>query len=171
MSNWRKFRRLPAEEKAVFLEALALLPVVRVGLKAFGLRRVQSVVGRGRDTGRSGAPVFGSTGISAGAPLHSEHSMEQDRADYRARRTARLVAVAARYTGGTCLARSIVLACLLERQEVSAQLRIGVRKGENGLEAHAWVEAAGTTLNDGQDVGERYAAFDRNFALARVNWR
>jgi hypothetical protein len=150
MNQWRKFRRLPAEEKAVFLAAMALLPAVRVGLKTLGLRRVQAVLG-----GR----------------LQPDRQAEPEGALHRARRTAGLVAVAARYAGGTCLARSIVLACLLERQGVSAQLRIGVRKGEQGFEAHAWVEAEGTVLNDGQDVAERFAAFDRNFALARVNWR
>jgi hypothetical protein len=150
MSNWRKFRRLPAEEKGVFLAALALLPAVRIGLRTLGLRRVQSVLDRS---------------------LRPEPPAESDLALHRALRTARLAAVAARYTGGTCLARSIVLSCLLERQGVPAQLRIGVRKGQNGLEAHAWVEAAGVNLDQGPDTGQTYAAFDRNFALARVNWR
>jgi hypothetical protein len=150
MSNWRKFRRLPAEEKAVFLAALALLPAVRVGLRTLGLRRVQSVLG---------------SRVAPGPRT------EADRVDYHARRTARLVNVASGFAGGTCLARSIVLACLLERQGVPAQLRIGVRNAENGFEAHAWVEAAGLSLDERQDVGERYAAFDRNFALARVSWR
>ena len=150
MSNWRKFRRLPAEEWAVFLAALALLPAVRVGLRAFGLRRVQAVLGRRLQSGR----LAESEGVLR-----------------RAQRTAHLVAVAARYAGGTCLARSIVLSCLLERQGVPAELRIGVRKGENGFEAHAWVEAAGLSINEGQDARESYAPFDRNFALARVNWR
>ena len=150
MNNWRKFRRLPAEERAVFLAASTLLPAVRVGLRTLGLRRVQVVL-----SGR----------------MRPGWLAEPDVAVYRARRLARLVRVAAQYVGGTCLARSVVLACLLERQGVPAQLRIGVRKGENGFEAHAWVEAAGMSLDEGQDVGERCAAFDRDFALARVGWR
>jgi len=134
----------------VFLAALTLLPAVRVGLRTLGLRRVEAVLGR---------------------RLRPELSAEPEGALYRARRTARLLAVAAQYAGGTCLARSVVLACLLERQGVPAQLRIGVRKGENGFEAHAWVEAAGVSLNEEQGIGERYAAFERDFALARVSWR
>jgi len=134
----------------VFLAALTLLPAVRVGLQTLGLRLVQSVLAR---------------------RLRPQLPADADGALRRARRTARLVAVAASYAGGTCLARSVVLACLLERQGVPAALRIGVRKGENGFEAHAWVEAAGVSLNEEQDVGERYAAFERDFALARVNWR
>jgi hypothetical protein len=150
MSHWRKFLRLPAEEKALFLAALTLLPAVRVGLRTLGLRRVQAVLGR---------------------RLRPERTADSDGKLWRARRTAGLVAVAVRYAGGTCLARSIVLSCLLERQGIAAQVRIGVRKGEQGFEAHAWVEAGGTILNDGQDVAERFSAFDRDFALARVNWR
>ncbi len=134
----------------MFLAALTLLPAVRVGLRTLGLRLVQSVLAR---------------------RLRPQLPADADGALGRGRRTARLVAVAARYAGGTCLARSVVLACLLERQGVPAALRIGVRKGENGFEAHAWVEAAGVSLNEEQDVGERYAAFERDFALARVNWR
>jgi hypothetical protein len=150
MNNWGKFRRLPAEEKAAFLAALALLPAVRVGLRTLGLRRVQAVLGR---------------------RLQSVRFAESENSLWRARRTARLVGVAARYTGGTCLARSVVLAYLLERQGVPAKLRIGVRNGENGFEAHAWVEAAGVSLDEGPNVGERYAAFEQDFALARVSWR
>jgi hypothetical protein len=150
MSNWRKFWRLPAREKSLFLAALTLLPAVRVALRTLGLRPVQGVLGR---------------------RLRPEAPAEPDGALRRARRTARLVAVAGQYTGGTCLARSVVLAHLLEGQGIPAQLRIGVRKGENGFEAHAWVEAAGMSLNEGQDIGERYTAFDRDFAMARVSWR
>ena len=150
MNNWRKFRRLPAEERAVFLAASTLLPAVRGGLRTLGLRRVQVVL-----SGRMRPGWLAEPGGSG----------------YPARRVARLGGVAAQYVGGPCLARSVVLACLLERQGVPAQLRMGVRKGENGFEAHAWVEAAGMSLDEGQDVGERYAAFERDFALARVGWR
>jgi hypothetical protein len=150
MSNWHKFGRLPSQEKSLFLAALTLLLAVRVALKGLGLRRVQALLDR---------------------RMRHDGPVESDGALRRARRTARLVAVAAEYAGGTCLARSVVLVSLLEGQGIPAQLRIGVRKGENGFEAHAWVDAAGVSLNEGQDIGERYAAFDQDFALARVNWR
>ena len=150
MSDWDKFRRLPRKEKAVFLAAFLLLPAVRVGLAALGLRRVESLVSRG-------------------ASAHKQPEPEQ--AIFLARRTARLVAVAARYAGGSCLARSVVLCLLLERRGVPARLRIGVRKQDDEFQAHAWVEAAGISLNEAPDVGLRYSAFDRDFALARGNQR
>ncbi len=149
MSNWRKFRRLPVHEKATFLAALGHLLLVRVGLRALGLRRVLALLDR---------------------RLTSATAEGADN-NFLALRTARLVAAAARLTGGTCLARSIVLVSLLKRRGIPAELRIGVRKAEGGFEAHAWVEAGGTILNDGPDVAQRFAAFDRNFALARVSWQ
>jgi hypothetical protein len=150
MNRWSKFRRLPPQEKAALLAALALFPAVRVGLRTLGLRRVLATLER---------------------RLPAARGAEGADADFLALRTARLVAVAARLAGGTCLARSIVLVTLLKRRGIPAELRIGVRKGEHGLEAHAWVEAGGAILNDGPDVAERFTAFDRDFALARVNWR
>ncbi len=141
----------------MFLAALVLLPAMRLGLRLLGLRRVLAL-------------LDGHPGAEPKENLGNVSSMKAN-ASYRARRTGRMVAVAAGFAGGSCLARSIVLARLLERQGIPAQLRIGVRKDANGFEAHAWVENAGTILNDGQDVTERFAAFDRNFALARVNWR
>jgi hypothetical protein len=152
VNNWRKFWKLTAEERTVLLSALALLPVVRVGLEALGLRRLQQR-------------------LAAGRPSSFEHARLTQAELVRARRVARLVAVASDLTGGSCLARSIVLARILENKGIAVQLRIGVRRGEQGIEAHAWVEADGSILNDGPDVTGRFAAFDRDFALARGNWR
>ena len=59
----------------------------------------------------------------------------------------------------TCLHRSLTLWWLLRRQSIASELRIGVRKEQGRFEAHAWVERAGVALNDGSDVGLRFAAF------------
>ena len=152
MNKGGKFLRLPAEEKTVLLEALVLLPVARLGLRALGLRRMKDALALGRRCSLEGS-ILGDAEIA------------------RARRVARLVDVAAGFIGGNCLARSMVLAKILGGKGIPAQLRIGVRSGERGIDAHAWVEAGGTVLNDGQDVSERFAAFDRDFVLARGNGR
>lgn len=150
MNNWWRFRRLPAGEKQLFLTAALFLPLVRLGLEALGLKQVGVLLRR----------------LLHAAPAANSHdSLRQ------ARRAARLVSVAARYVGGTCLTQSLVLVWLLERRGIPAELRIGVRKGERGFEAHAWVELDGAVLNDGQDVTERFAAFERSFAAARMSWR
>jgi len=152
VNKWRKFWSLPAGERALLLKSLVLLPVVRLGLKTLGLRRVQAVFAMGR-------------------PNPAVHATHGQTPIWRARRAARMVGIAARLTGGTCLERSVLLAYILDRQGIPAELRIGVRSGEHGFEAHSWIEAAGEVLNEGRDVGERYAAFDRDFATARSNGR
>lgn len=78
-------------------------------------------------------------------------------------RIARLVGIAANHGPyrATCLRQSLALWWLLRRRGVAAELRIGVRKEEGELLAHAWVECGGQALNDGQGVSKSYAAFDR----------
>lgn len=65
-------------------------------------------------------------------------------------RMVRWVDVAARHhwLQITCLRRAVVLAAFLERWGLAAELRLGVRREGEGIEAHAWVEL------DGEAVGE-----------------
>ena len=62
---------------------------------------------------------------------------------------------------GNCLTRSLYLQWLLRRRGVPTDLRIGVQLADGRLLAHAWVEYAGTPLNDAPDVALRYAPFER----------
>jgi hypothetical protein len=69
-------------------------------------------------------------------------------------RLARLVESAGRhhYRRMTCLTRSVALQALLRRQGVEAELRIGVRREDGRLHAHAWVEHAGVPLGEPEGV-------------------
>jgi Transglutaminase-like superfamily len=125
-----------------------LLPIVATSLKTVGLRRTQSWLTR-----NSLGPMVPPT--------------EQTRANVR--RAAQMVAVACRrhpFRSG-CLPRTIVLWSLLRRRGVAADVRIGVRCGnEDEFQAHAWLEWNGEVLNDAADVGSQYfplngAAFDQ----------
>jgi hypothetical protein len=51
----------------------------------------------------------------------------------------------------TCLPRSVVLWALLRRHGVDAELKLGVRRGDRGFEAHAWVELEGVALDQHAD--------------------
>ncbi len=57
-----------------------------------------------------------------------------------------------------CLQQSLCLWWILQRQGISTDLRIGVRKGEQ-LDAHAWVEYRGTVLNDRPDIAQEFSPF------------
>lgn len=60
----------------------------------------------------------------------------------------------------TCLPRAVLLErALVCAGHTGAELRIGVRRGDAPLAAHAWVEFQGAPLGEDALVGERYAAF------------
>lgn len=81
-------------------------------------------------------------------------------------KTCRMVRAAARYgfVRPTCLADSLALWHLLQKQGISANLRIGVRKSSHHFEAHAWVEHNGVALNQADEVHRHYAPFDRELS-------
>jgi len=60
----------------------------------------------------------------------------------------------------TCLALSLTLWWLLERQGIESHLRVGIRKEGGKFEAHAWVERDGAALNEPEQQHHHYAAFD-----------
>lgn len=57
----------------------------------------------------------------------------------------------------TCLRRSVTLLRELHRRRMGATLHIGVRRGEQEMQAHAWIEVAGEVVNDDPDVVATYA--------------
>ena len=48
----------------------------------------------------------------------------------------------------------------LGRQGISSRLRIGIRKENGKLQAHAWVDREGIALNEPEEQHRHYAAFD-----------
>jgi hypothetical protein len=58
----------------------------------------------------------------------------------------------------TCLRRSMTLLRELRRQGLDADLCLGVRRAEHGVEAHAWLEIRGEVVNDDPAEVRSYAA-------------
>jgi hypothetical protein len=83
----------------------------------------------------------------------------------RRRRVARAVwlvgAMSRHVVRVPCLSRSVALARMLARRNVSSEIRIGVRTREDRLEAHAWVEVDGRAVNDREDIVRSYTPFDQ----------
>jgi len=131
-------------ERWLLAQALILLPLTALALRLMGFHRWQTLLAQLTPV-RSGAETDDATRIGAG------------------RATAQLVDAAARHGAyrASCLPRSLALWWLLRRRGIEGDLRIGVRKEAGQIQAHAWVEYRGAVLNDGRDVSERYAAFDR----------
>ena len=154
MNKWRRFRRLSVPERAILLRALVMLPLTGAALRTVGFRRWKLFLARFTPANNSTEPVTAESLKSA-------------------RRFARMVAAASEegIFHGKCLARSMVLWWFLRRRRMPAELQIGGRHVNAGFEAHAWVEIAGTVINDHEAVGQDYAPFRGNAASAGIDSR
>jgi hypothetical protein len=134
----RKFVELDPNGRRVFVEALLLMPVFSIGLRLLGLRRLIALLARSTGSQR---PWTGNLDVH---------------------RFAALVAAACRRSpaSGTCLTRSLLLQWLLRRRGVETDLRLGVRRTAQGIEAHAWVESQGRPVNDSADIVRHFAPFE-----------
>lgn len=119
----------PADKTAV-AEAWVLLLLARIALARLDLARCERLLARLPTTLRGGP------------------------ASRDASRLGRWVGVAAAHQPGQarCLARALVLHAMLKRRGQAAELRIGVRRLDRELEAHAWVECGGRPVDDGGET-------------------
>lgn len=141
--RWRTLRRLPWYERRSAAAALLALTGMRLALSSLGFRRVHGMLSRW-------------VAALAVAAL--------DEPAIRAARAAATLRALERAAGcgpsrPSCLPRSLTLWWLLRRQGLPAELRIGVRREGDRLEAHAWVEQDGVVLGDHADVHDRFHAF------------
>jgi len=122
---------LPREERRILRRAWFSLLLVEVGLRYSSLPNVQRLLERW-------LRLIPKSMIEAIQPFNLE----------------RLVDIAARHhiCPTACLQRSLVLQGLLQRQGLSTDLRIGVRRQANHLRAHAWLESAGRPLFESPNV-------------------
>jgi hypothetical protein len=146
LESLRRFKALDRLGKALFLRAVAMLPLVSLSLRLRGFRPTQSILQK--------------------SLLPPDPQMDQDGVKKRADLTAHMVYAADRHgvVHPSCLAKSLTLWWLLGRQGITSHLRIGIRKENNKLEAHAWVEREGIALNEPEEHHYHYAAFDAALA-------
>lgn len=145
LESLRRFSALERHAQALFLRALGMLPLVSLSLRLGGFHRTRTLLERS---------------LSNSVPENGE-SVEK-----RAALTAHMVHAAGRHgvLHPSCLAKSLTLWWLLGRQGIIASLRIGIRKQNGKLEAHAWVEHDGTALEEPDEPHRHYAAFDAELA-------
>ncbi len=130
----------------VFLRALVMLPLVSLSLRLRG---------------------FHSTRLTLQKTLrHSTPQMDSASLNKQVALTAHMVNAADRRgpVHPSCLAKSLTLWWLLGRQGITSRLRIGIRKENDKLQAHAWVEREGVALNEPEERHRHYAAFEAALA-------
>lgn len=126
----RKLSTLPSGERALALQALGTLLVVRLLLWMLPFRHVRSVVDRWAST----------------AAVNPDLAFAQAvrRAVDRAARTV---------AGSDCLPQALTAEVMLRRAGVPARVSIGVASDGQLLSAHAWVESAGFLVTgDSTDI-------------------
>jgi hypothetical protein len=146
LESLRRFRALEPAAQMLFLRAAVTLGLVSLSLRLRGFRPTQTMLQK-----------------SLSHPLPQ---IDPDSANRRVRLTARMVNAADRHgpVHPSCLAKSLTLWWLLGRQGIASQLRIGIRKENDRLEAHAWVEREDIALNEPEERHRHYAAFDAGLA-------
>lgn len=146
LKSLRRFRALERPQQALFLRALALLPLVSLSLRVRGFHSTRRTLERYLADARP--------------------SRDPGSAERQAALTADLIRAADRHglVHPSCLAKSLTLWWLLGRQGISSTLRIGIRKENGKFEAHAWVEREGRALHEPEEPHRHYAAFDAELA-------
>jgi hypothetical protein len=70
----------------------------------------------------------------------------------------------------TCLPRSLCLWFFLRRNRILAELRIGVRRGDQGLAAHAWVEVGQLPLLDHAQIADEFIPVPLDRIESNMRW-
>ncbi len=143
VDKWRGFLRLTGFERGIVVEAAVALTVTWAGLRLAGFRRWK-------------------TALAWFAPSTVQNSPSNSSTLESARAIARMESAAARnlFFHASCLEQSMVLCWLLRSRGIPVELRVGARKHSEGFEAHAWVEFAGTVLNDPDEQHVHFVLFD-----------
>ncbi|MHC4821956.1 MAG: lasso peptide biosynthesis B2 protein [Planctomycetota bacterium] len=130
MSAWTRWNGLSRDERRLRRRALAVTLVTRCQLP---FRRLDAVR-------RSAKRLAG-----ARATGHPASRDEVERA---------AVSAASRVPGARCLARAVTAEALLRAHGHPARLVLGVRcDGVEGIDAHAWVDSAGTPVVPSGEIG------------------
>lgn len=145
MTRWQRYRRLNHDEQRALRQAICALPLISLGLYLAGFQRWQRILTRLSPPANTVAVPLSAT------QRKSAHLI------------GRMVDAAAREMRphARCLERSLAAWWLLRWHRLPASLRIGVRKENGALQAHAWLEISGTVLNDTAEIYRVYTAFAR----------
>jgi hypothetical protein len=137
--RFARFLALRPSDRLLVLQAAIAGPLVRAALGVLGFRRCY-------------------LGLEKLARLPRTPALPPAAQDEVAR-AARLVQAAWRHgpLDPHCLTQSLTLWWLLRRRGIDSDIRIGVRKVGEELEAHAWVEWSGTALTDHPQVSRKFA--------------
>lgn len=134
----------------MLLQALVCIPCISLGLKFLGFRRVYQFLGR----------------------WSSSQEVLLENQPGQIERISDVVGKAAwrGFFPVTCLPRSLCLWFFLRRNRILAELRIGVRRGDQGLAAHAWVEVGQLPLLDHAQIADEFIPVPLDRIESNMRW-
>ena len=145
MNSFRKLQRLSGNERRLLTQALVLLPLTFWGVYALGVSRwhrfLAQLASLGTTSNRSTLAVSDAAAIEQARVIARTVKIAAEKGAYQAR----------------CLQQTLVLWCLLRRNDIESEIRFGARKKGGELQAHAWVEVGGVALNEESDVCLHFA--------------
>ena len=140
--RFKQLRSLSLLEWQLLITSALLLPLTALGLKLIGLKRTQQLMEK-----------FSPNAPKTSLPVEQELQEGQ--------MVAHMVSVAANHSiyRANCLKQSLVLWWLMRKRGLTAELRIGVKKEDCELNAHAWVELNGNVLIDNEKTINNFHPF------------
>jgi len=142
--NCRKFERLSATDRRLFLQAIVILPITSMALRLAGFRRCHVLLMRL-------------------VRRREQHPTDPEDRRRLSRAIARVVRLAASYGPWRpkCLAEALVLWSLLRTQGLEGEIVIGVHKSDRDFQAHAWVTFGELSLSRNGNCDGWFVTFGR----------
>lgn len=135
----RTYLSLPLSHKWIFAKISILVPVVEVGLRLFGFKKTFWMISR--------------LIRKSNSPAENPQLLINRHFNY-------LLLFTKHFPNfGNCLARSLTLWLLLKNSGIDTDLRFGMKKKNELLLAHAWLEYEGTPLAGEEELDEKYSFF------------
>lgn len=138
----RQFLDLPNSHKLIFTKISLIVPFVELGIKIFGLKRTFKLLKyfakKPKNTVKNPTLIIN-----------------------RHRNFLYLYSKQFPFFG-KCLAQSLTLWVLLKNKSINTDLRFGMKKENNKLLAHAWLEYDGKPLATEEELKENYLFFNES---------
>ena len=144
MGKFKTFKNFSPLERRILIRSFFLLTAVKFSLLLLGFRRSYKAL-----------QIIGSSTRIDRALRSSISDIDQVQS------IAKMVEVAARILPFEvkCLPISMVLWYFLHRQNISSDMRIGVKQTKGQFEAHSWIEIAGQPICQRADVRDNFSPF------------
>lgn len=136
----KQLSELSTEGRFLLFYAMLLLPSIAAALNLFGFKKTRAL-------------------LAKTIPQNPDRDYSEKQQLEVAYQVVKIVAIAANHGPykANCLKKSMAGWWLLARKGIAVEIKIGVARESDALQAHAWIEYRGLVLNDHQDVANQYS--------------